>query len=68
MHGGGNWKLARKAWPEWEWNTAIMKQLEKREHELGRELTRDEILAMVHKELEKRDFVDLSFVHYEAPR
>jgi hypothetical protein len=42
VHGGGNWRLGR-AWPK-EWNQMIMKALRDAETEVGRRLTRNEIL------------------------
>jgi hypothetical protein len=46
---GGNQSLARRHWPEHEWNTAVMKALEEQEAELGRRLRRNEILRTVEK-------------------
>jgi hypothetical protein len=45
IHGGGNWRLGR-TWPG-EWNRMIMRVLIKAERELGRTLTRNEILKLV---------------------
>jgi hypothetical protein len=45
IHGGGNWKLGR-TWPG-EWNRMIMKVLRDAEVDVGRMLTRNEILEIV---------------------
>jgi hypothetical protein len=45
VHGGGNWRLGR-TWPR-EWNQMIMKALRDAEIDLGRVLTRNEILNIV---------------------
>jgi hypothetical protein len=45
IHGGGNWRLGR-LWPN-EWNRMVMKTLREAEAELGRMLTRNEILKLV---------------------
>lgn len=45
IHGGGNWRLGR-TWPQ-EWNQMIMKALRDAETEVGRQLTRNEILNIV---------------------
>jgi len=66
MAHGGNQALARKHWPEREWNTAIMRALRREEAKLNRKLTRDQIMTLVKKQMV--DFeIDLPFVHYEAP-
>ncbi|WP_224243238.1 DUF2380 domain-containing protein [Hyalangium gracile] len=45
VHGGGNWRLGR-TWPR-EWNQMIMKALRDAELEVGRRLTRNEVLNLV---------------------
>ena len=67
-HGGGDWKLARQAWPEGEWNTALMNELKERERDIGRMLTRDDVLTIVRMRLVKADLADRPFVPYKASR
>ena len=45
IHGGGDWRLGR-AWPG-EWNRMLMKALRDAESEVGRMLTRSEVLDIV---------------------
>lgn len=45
VHGGGNWRLGH-TWPR-EWNQMIMKALRDAESDVGRMLTRNEILDLV---------------------
>jgi hypothetical protein len=53
IHGGGNWRLGR-TWPG-EWNQMIMKALRDAEEEVGRMLTRSEVLNMVAQRMKSYD-------------
>jgi hypothetical protein len=53
IHGGGNWRLGR-TWPG-EWNQMIMKALRDAEEEVGRMLTRSEVLSMVAQRMKSYD-------------
>ena len=66
IHGGGDWKLARKVW-EGEWNKRVMTELEAMEEDLGRKLTREEILDGVRPLMQEYG-IDEPFVDYCAPR
>ncbi|HZH18370.1 MAG TPA: DUF2380 domain-containing protein [Archangium sp.] len=59
IHGGGDWRLGR-LWPG-EWNRMIMKVLGDAEDEVGRMLTRNEILEIVAREM-GRYKIPMSFV------
>ncbi|NNB86624.1 DUF2380 domain-containing protein [Corallococcus exiguus] len=50
IHGGGDWRLGR-TWPR-EWNQWIMRLLKTAEKELGRTLTRNEILNIVAENMD----------------
>jgi hypothetical protein len=58
LHGGGNWRLGRM-WPG-EWNRMIMEALREAETEVGRMLTRSEILQIVAREM-KRYNIPMNF-------
>ncbi|MBE4747203.1 DUF2380 domain-containing protein [Corallococcus sp. ZKHCc1 1396] len=45
IHGGGDWRLGRM-WPG-EWNRMIMQALREAEADLGRRLTRNDVLNLV---------------------
>ncbi len=66
IHGGGNWRLGRREW-EGEWNRAIMRRLRGRETELGRKLTRAEVLQEA-RQLMTEYGLPSQFIHYDAPR
>jgi len=53
IHGGGNWRLGRM-WPN-EWNQMIMRALTKAEREVGRMLTRNEVLNIVAERMKRYD-------------
>ncbi len=53
IHGGADWKLARKVWKEGEWNTNVMKTLQKEERLLGRKMTFDEVKTRVEDLMER---------------
>jgi hypothetical protein len=59
IHGGGNWRLGR-TWPK-EWNQRIMRTLNKSERELGRALTRNEVLNIVAENM-KEYWIPMNFV------
>jgi len=59
IHGGGDWRLGR-LWPG-EWNRMIMKVLGEAEDEVGRMLTRNEVLELVAREM-GRYKIPMSFV------
>jgi hypothetical protein len=59
MHGGGNWRLGR-LWVD-EWNQLIMRTLTKAEREVGRMLTRNEILDIVAEAM-RRHNIPMNFV------
>ncbi|MEZ4229080.1 MAG: DUF2380 domain-containing protein [Polyangiaceae bacterium] len=47
IHGGGDWRLAKRVWPD-EWNRRVITELESAEDALGgRWLTRTEIINIV---------------------
>jgi hypothetical protein len=52
IHGGGNWRLARKEWSG-EWNRKVMTSLTEYEKSLGRKLTFEEIKGRVEKLMEE---------------
>ncbi|WP_242589119.1 DUF2380 domain-containing protein [Corallococcus macrosporus] len=51
IHGGGDWRLGRM-WPD-EWNRMIMRSLRDAETAAGRRLTRNAILKLVAREMER---------------
>jgi hypothetical protein len=53
IHGGGNWRLGR-TWPG-EWNRMIMEALREAEIEVGRMLTRNEVLNIVASRMKRYD-------------
>ncbi|HZI09484.1 MAG TPA: DUF2380 domain-containing protein [Myxococcus sp.] len=59
IHGGGDWRLGR-TWPN-EWNQRIMRTLNKSERELGRTLTRNEVLNIVAESM-KEYWIPMNFV------
>jgi hypothetical protein len=67
IHGGGDYKLGRRVWKEGEWNSLMMETLETREAQLGRKLTKLEIIDE-GKQLMARYRIDKDFVNYHAPR
>jgi len=75
MVHGGNQSLARRHWPEREWNTKLMKRLRDREaikktafgDSPEYNLTRDEILSIMEKERANFGIADRPFIHYDAP-
>jgi hypothetical protein len=63
IHGGGNWKLARKEW-DGEWNKVVMRELMSEERRLGRKLTFDEIKTRVEKTM-ARYAISTNYVKYK---
>jgi hypothetical protein len=63
LHGGGNFVEGRR-WPG-EWNQLIIKDLEKREKELGRRLTVPEIMQRMEALMKPRG-IPLRFVPYRG--
>lgn len=45
LHGGGNYRLAKQHWPEGSWNERFKMDTSNIEAELGRKMTREELLA-----------------------
>ncbi|WP_233611985.1 DUF2380 domain-containing protein [Corallococcus sp. AB045] len=64
IHGGGNWKQGRK-WPG-EWNRMIMEALSEAEVEVGRMLTRNEVLNIVASRMQRYD-IPMKFIQW-GPR
>ncbi|MFB1484387.1 DUF2380 domain-containing protein [Corallococcus sp. RDP092CA] len=64
IHGGGNWKLGR-TWPG-EWNRMIMEALRETEIEVGRTLTRNEILSIIAARMKRYD-IPMRFIQ-SGPR
>ncbi|WAS87141.1 MULTISPECIES: DUF2380 domain-containing protein [unclassified Corallococcus] len=64
IHGGGNWKQGRK-WPG-EWNRMIMEALSEAEVEVGRMLTRNEVLNIVASRMQRYD-IPMNFIQW-GPR
>ncbi len=64
QHGGGNWRMGRAEWAG-EWNRLVMERLKKRERQLGRRMTVDEILKQVMELMTLRD-IPLRFVPYRG--
>ncbi len=63
IHGGGNWKLARKEWDR-EWNKVVMRELMSEERRLGRKLTFDEVKTRVEKTM-ARYAISTNYVKYK---
>lgn len=63
IHGGGNWRLGRM-WPN-EWNQMIMRALTKAEREVGRMLTRNEILNIVAERMKRYD-IPMNFASWRG--
>ncbi len=63
IHGGGNWRLGRM-WPN-EWNQMIMRALTNAEREVGRMLTRNEILNIVAERMKRYD-VPMNFTPWRG--
>jgi hypothetical protein len=63
LHGGGNWRLGR-TWPG-EWNQLIMRALRDAEEEVGRMLTRDQILKVLAREM-KRYSIPMNFSRWRG--
>jgi hypothetical protein len=63
IHGGGNWKLARKEW-DGEWNKIVMRELMGEERRLGRKLTFDEAKTRVEK-IMARYAISTNYVKYK---
>ncbi|KFE69582.1 DUF2380 domain-containing protein [Hyalangium minutum] len=59
IHGGGNWRLGR-TWPN-EWNRMIMEALREAEVEVGRMLTRNEVLNIVASRMKRYD-IPMKFI------
>ncbi|WP_163779733.1 DUF2380 domain-containing protein [Myxococcus vastator] len=53
IHGGGNWRLGR-IWPG-EWNRMVMEALLEAEVEVGRQLTRNEVLNIAASRMKRYD-------------
>lgn len=68
LHGGGNYKLARKVWPKGEWNGRLMAALKRQERLAGRQLTYDEIQAFGQLQMKEFRIEHLEFVHFKARR
>jgi hypothetical protein len=49
IHGGANWKLARKVWKDGEWNNKVINTIKSEEIIQGRKLGFEEIKAIVEK-------------------
>ncbi|MFE8597924.1 DUF2380 domain-containing protein [Archangium violaceum] len=63
IHGGGDWKLGR-TWPG-EWNRMIMESLYEAEAEVGRMLTRNEVLEFVGERM-ARYYIPMNFVPWRS--
>jgi RHS repeat-associated protein len=48
LHGGGNWRLARRVW-EGEWNREIMQRMHREEARLGHRMVAEEMLPVLKK-------------------
>lgn len=68
LHGGGDYKLAKEHWPEGSWNEKLRMEHDKMERDLGRRLTREELLE--HNLDMRRQFKveDKPVIPYKAPR
>ena len=67
IHGGGDWRLARKTW-EGEWNAQMLRELKQTTRAAGRRLTPDEIVS-VGENLMSRYGLSGSFHRYSrAPK
>ncbi|WP_434384439.1 DUF2380 domain-containing protein [Melittangium boletus] len=64
IHGGGNWKLGR-TWPG-EWNRMVMDSMYEAEAEVGRALTRNEILRVVAGYM-KEYRIPMRFIPWSGP-
>jgi hypothetical protein len=64
QHGGGNWQMGRQKWPG-EWNWLVKKTLDKREEELGRQMTVSEIMKIVEDLMTQRG-IPLRFIPYRG--
>ena len=64
IHGGSNWKLARKEWTG-EWNRMVMDTLKAKEVEKGSKLTFEEIKPIVEN-LMKRYGIPTSYKDYRG--
>jgi hypothetical protein len=53
IHGGADWKMARRVWKDGEWNSKVMNDLKTYEKDLGRKLTFDEVKARVEILMDK---------------
>jgi hypothetical protein len=73
MVHGGNQALARKHWPEREWNTHLMELLTAREHQLQLQkgpqakISRETILRIMENARSKFDIAKEPYVHHRAP-
>jgi hypothetical protein len=63
IHGGGDWRLARKVW-DGEWNTQIIKRLTNREKILGRKLDFNEVFEIGEQMIDDYG-LDKLFVPYK---
>ncbi|MCY1083276.1 DUF2380 domain-containing protein [Archangium lansingense] len=63
IHGGGDWKLGR-TWPG-EWNRMLMEALYEAEAEVGRMLTRNEVLEIVTERM-KRYYIPMNFIPWRG--
>ncbi len=66
IHGGGNWRLGRKEW-EGEWNRRILSNVLKRERDVGRKLTFEEVMQIGVSLLEERK-LPTNLVPYKRKR
>ncbi|MCA9200415.1 MAG: DUF2380 domain-containing protein, partial [Planctomycetales bacterium] len=67
IHGGGDWRLARKTW-EGEWNAQMLRELKQTTRAAGRRLTPDEIVS-IGENLMSRYGLSGSFHRYSrAPK
>ncbi|MFP2929293.1 DUF2380 domain-containing protein [Pyxidicoccus sp. 3LG] len=63
IHGGGNWRLGRM-WPG-EWNRMIMEALHTTETDVGRMLTRNEVLKVIAGYMKQYD-IRMNFVPWRG--
>jgi hypothetical protein len=64
QHGGGDPWLGRREW-KGEWNSEITARILEREQELGRKLTKREVLAL-GKKLQRERGIDLTYVKWRG--
>jgi hypothetical protein len=68
MLHGGNQALARKFWPEREWNTKLMKEIARQEALSDTMLTRESILSIMEEQRDKFGIANRPFVRYRRGR